>query len=32
MLIEHAGKRPQIDDSARVAPTAVASGDRIVEP
>ena len=27
MLIEHAGRRPQVDDSAYVAPTAVLCGD-----
>jgi carbonic anhydrase/acetyltransferase-like protein (isoleucine patch superfamily) len=32
MLIEHAGKRPSIHESAYVAPTAVVSGDVIVGP
>jgi carbonic anhydrase/acetyltransferase-like protein (isoleucine patch superfamily) len=32
MLIEHAGKRPRIDESAHVAPNAVVSGDVTVGP
>lgn len=32
MLIEHEGKRPRIDDSAYVAPTAVVSGEVTVGP
>src|SRR3954453_10585202 len=32
MLIEHAGKRPRIDESAHVAPNAVVSGDVSVGP
>lgn len=32
MLIEHAGRRPQVDDSAYVAPTAVLCGDVRVGP
>jgi carbonic anhydrase/acetyltransferase-like protein (isoleucine patch superfamily) len=32
MLIEHAGRRPRIDESAYVAPTAVVSGDVTVGP
>lgn len=32
MLIEHAGKRPQVDSSAYVAPNAVVSGDVVVGP
>ncbi len=32
MLIEHAGKRPKIDGSARIAPTAVICGDVTIGP
>ncbi len=32
MLIEHAGKRPKIDPSARIAPTAVLCGDVTIGP
>ena len=32
MLVEHEGRRPQIDPSASVAPTAVLSGDVGVGP
>jgi carbonic anhydrase/acetyltransferase-like protein (isoleucine patch superfamily) len=32
MLIEHAGKRPSVDETAYVAPNAVVSGDVVVGP
>jgi carbonic anhydrase/acetyltransferase-like protein (isoleucine patch superfamily) len=32
MLIEHSGKRPVIDSTARIAPTAVICGDVTVGP
>ena len=32
MLVEHAGKRPHVDESAYVAPNAVVSGDVVIGP